>query len=139
VTKIMKYAHPPELAPDKMDEVVRRYVAVWNEPDPGLRRDAVAGLWAEDGAQFVESAQFCGREELEARVAGAYKEFVESGGFTVASADDAVGHHDAVTFTIQLISGSGGVAWAARVVLIVGADYLIRSDYQFTVVALATD
>ena len=71
-------------------------------------------------------------------MAGAYKEFVESGGFTVASADDAVGHHDAVTFTIQLIYGSGGVAWAARVVLIVGEDYLIRSDYQFTVVPLAT-
>jgi hypothetical protein len=63
---------------------------------------------------------------------------VESGDFTVASADDAVGHHDAVTFTIQLTSKGGGVAWAARVVLLVGEDYLIRSDYQFTVIALAT-
>jgi hypothetical protein len=42
-----------------------------------------------------------------------------------------------VTFTIQLISRTGGVAWAARVVLIIGEDYLIRSDYQFTVIPLA--
>jgi hypothetical protein len=133
----MMYAHPPELAPDKMDEIVRRYVAVWSEPDPGRRRDAIAGLWAEDGAEFVESAQFRGRDELDARVSGAYKEFVESGEFTVASADDAVGHHDAVTFTIQLVSRNGGVGWAARVVLIVGEDYLIRFDYQFTVTPLA--
>jgi hypothetical protein len=134
----MMYAQPPELAPDKMDEIVRRYVAVWSEPDPGRRRDAIATLWAEDGAELVESVQFCGRQELEARVAGAYKEFVESGDFTVVSADDAVGHHDAATFTIQLISKGGGVAWAARVVLLVGEDYLIRTDYQFTVVPLAT-
>lgn len=134
----MTNAHPPELAPGKIAELVRRYVAVWSEPDPGRRGDAIARLWAEDGAQFVESAQFSGREELDARVSGAYKEFVESGGFTVASADDAVGHHDAVTFTIQLVSGGGDVAWASRVVLLVGDDYLIRSDYQFTVIPLAT-
>jgi hypothetical protein len=40
----MMYAHPTELAPEKMDEIVRRYVAVWSEPDPDRRREVIAGL-----------------------------------------------------------------------------------------------
>jgi hypothetical protein len=96
---------------------------------------ALAGLDpAVAAAGSVLSPATAGRRETDS---GAYKEFVQSGDFTIASADDAVGHHDAVTFTIQLIARDGGVAWAARVVLIVGDDYLIRSDYQFTVIPLA--
>jgi hypothetical protein len=67
----------------------------------------VAGLWAEDGIELVESAQIRGHEELDARIAEAYKEFVESGKFAVTSANDAFGHHDAVTFTIQLTTKDG--------------------------------
>ena len=95
-------AHPIDL-----DSVVGRYVAVWSEADPESRRTAIAGLWAPDGAEFVEGAQFRGHDQLDARIAEAYREFVESGKYTVASADDATGHHDVVTFTIQLVSASG--------------------------------
>jgi hypothetical protein len=70
----------------------------------------------------VEGAQFRGHEQLDARIAEAYREFVESGKYTVASADDETGHHDVVTFTIQLVSASGDnagdLAWAARVFLV---------------------
>ena len=62
------------------------------------RRTAIAGLWAPDGAEFVEGAQFRGHDQLDARIAAAYREFVESGKYfvesgkyTVASADDATG------------------------------------------------
>jgi len=52
-------------------------------------------------------------------------------------------HHDIVTFTIQLISAGGDragqVAWAARVFLVLGADGLIRQDYQLTVQPLAAE
>jgi hypothetical protein len=71
-----------------------RYPAAWSEPDPGARRAAIAGLWAPDGAEFVEGVQFRGHEELEARVAHAYQEFV--------AADDVTCHGDIVIFTIQL-------------------------------------
>ena len=127
----------PELAPATIDRVAGRYVAVWSEPDPGLRRDAIAALWAEDGAELVESAQFRGHEELEARVAEAYEEFVANRKFAVTSANDATGHHGAITFTIQLVTGDGDLAWAARVFLILDEDDLIRYDYQFTVKPLA--
>jgi hypothetical protein len=120
-----------------IDQIVDRYIAVWNEPDPERRRSAIAGLWAEDGVELVESTRFQGHEELEARVAEAHKEFVESREFTVSSANDAFAHHDAVTFTIQLTTKDGELAWGARVFLILGEAELIRYDYQFTVKPLA--
>jgi len=58
--------------------IVARYAAVWSEPDPGSRRAAIAGLWAADGAEFIEGARFRGHEELDRRIAGAYQEFVAS-------------------------------------------------------------
>ena len=70
------------------------------------------------------------------------REFVESGKYTVASADDATGHHDVVTFTIQLVSASGDnagdLAWAARVFLVLDDEDRIQEDYQLTVKPLAS-
>ncbi|MEU1729126.1 hypothetical protein [Nonomuraea sp. NPDC005692] len=120
-----------------IDAIVGRYVAVWNEADPVLRSAAIAALWAQDGVEFVESTQFRGLAELENRVEQAYKEFVAGRRYAVTSADDVLGHHDAITFTLQLTTEDGQVAWAARVVLIVGEDDLIRYDYHFTVQPLA--
>jgi len=128
-------AHPIDL-----ESVVGRYVAVWSETDPESRRTAIAGLWAPDGTEFVEGAQFRGHDQLDTRIAQAYREFVESGKYTVASADDATGHHDVVTFTIQLVSASGDnagdLAWAARVFL--DDEDRIQEDYQLTVKPLAS-
>jgi hypothetical protein len=117
--------------------IAARYLAVWSEPDPDARRAAIAGLWAPDGAEFVEAAQFRGREELNARIAEAYQEFVASRGYAVTSAGDVARHHDIVTLTIQLTAPGGDVAWAARVFLLLDEDGLIRDDYQLTVKPLA--
>jgi hypothetical protein len=129
--------------PGLVADVAGRYLAVWSEPDPGLRRQAIGDLWAQDGAEFVEGVQFRGHGELDARIAEAYQAFVGSGKYIVTSAGDATGHHDIVTFTIQLISSGGDEdgepAWAARVFLLLGQDGLIWQDYQLTVKPLATD
>jgi len=74
---------------------------------------------------------------LDARIAGAYQEFVASGRYAVTAADDVARHDDIVTCTIQLTAPDGEVAWAARVFLLLGADGLIREDYQLTVKPLA--
>ncbi len=132
----------PVASPIDIASVVGRYLAVWSETDPEARRQAVAGLWAPDGVEFVEAAQFRGHEQLEARIAEACQEFVESGKYAVTSAHDATGHDDVVTFTIQLISASGGnagdLAWAARVFLVLDEQDRIREDYQLTVKPLAS-
>ncbi len=119
--------------------IVDRYLAVWSEPDAEIRRDAIAGLWAPDGVEFVEGARFRGRKELEVRIAEAYEAFVGSGRYAVTSAGDASGHDDIATFTIQLTTGSGEVAWAARVFIVLGEDGLVQQDYQLTVQPLPAE
>ena len=113
--------------------ITDRYLAVWREPDPQSRRAAIAGLWEPDGAEYVEGTQFRGHEELDARIAHAYEEFVASGKYNVAMADDVTRHDDIITFTVQLSTQAGQVAWAARVFLLLGDGGCIREDYQLTV------
>jgi hypothetical protein len=78
-------------------------------------------------------SRFRGHEEPDARIAGAYQEFVASGRYAVTAGDDAARHGDIVTFAIQLTAPGGELAWAARVFLLLGALGLIREDYQLTV------
>ena len=119
--------------------IVDRYLAVWSESDAEVRRRAIAGLWAPDGVEFVEGAQFRGRKELEVRIAEAYGAFVGSGRYAVTSAGDASRHDDITTFTIQLTTGGGEVAWAARVFIVLGENGLIQQDYQLTVKPLPAE
>ena len=116
------------------DEIADRYLAVWREPDPDSRRAAVAALWAPDGVEFVDGGiQFRGHDGLDARVRGAYEQFVASGEYALTSPGDVTRHDDIVTFTVQLTMPDGEVAWAARVFLLIGPDGLISEDYQLTV------
>ena len=119
-------------------EIADRYLAVWSEPDPSARRAGVAALWAPDGVEFIDGGiQFRGHDELDTRVRGAYEQFVAGGDYAVTSAGDVAGHGDIVMFTVQLTTPDGEAAWAARVFLLLGADGLIREDYQLTVKPLA--
>ena len=113
--------------------IVARYLAVWNEPDPGARRAAIAGIWAPDATEFVHEVQFHGHEELEARVIGAHEAFVATGKYTVQGAGDVADHGDIVIFTAQLVTPAGEVDWASRVFLLLGEDGRIREDYQLTI------
>ena len=116
------------------DQIADRYLAVWSEPDPAARDAAVAALWAPDGVEFVDGGiQFRGHDGLDARVRDAYEKFVASGDYALTAAGDVTRHDDIVTFTVQLTTPDGDVAWAARVFLLVGPDGLIREDYQLTV------
>ncbi len=118
--------------------ITDRYVAVWNEPDALSRRTAIEGLWEPDGVEYVEGGiQFRGHQELDGRIARAYDEFVGSGKYNATVADDISRHDDIVTFTVQLSTHEGEVAWAARVFVRVGEAGRIREDYQLTVQPLA--
>jgi hypothetical protein len=55
----------------KLDELVDRYVAVWNEPDADRRRECIAALWAEDGAHFTPSLEARGYREMVPAAGGA--------------------------------------------------------------------
>ncbi|MCO5998911.1 hypothetical protein [Actinoallomurus rhizosphaericola] len=117
----------------ELESIVGRYVAVWSEPDPGRRREAIAELWASDGVEFVEGARFQGYEELHTRVTEAYEQFVVGAGYAVTSAGDVTVHDDITMFTVRLVPDGGEAVWAARVFLVLGDDGRIREDYHLTV------
>jgi ketosteroid isomerase-like protein len=117
-----------------IEQLVRRYVAVWNEPDPDARRASIAELWAEDGVELLESAEYRGHRELEGRVTKAYQEFVAGGEFVFVPAGDAAAHHDAVTFRTHMVPvGGGQIVWTGTMYLELDADGRIRRDVQFAV------
>ncbi|MER6144856.1 nuclear transport factor 2 family protein [Streptomyces sparsogenes] len=120
-----------------VDQIVQRYVAVWSEPDAAARKRAVAELWARDGVEFVEGAQFRGHDGLVDRVTEAYGLFVASGEYHVTGDDHVTTHDDVVMFTIRLTHAkgprAGEVAWAARVFLLLDDDGRIAQDYHLTV------
>src|ERR1700678_4422649 len=118
--------------------ITDRYAAVWNEPDAQSRRAAIASLWEPDGVEYVEGGiQFRGHEELDGRIARAYDEFVGNANSHATLAYDAIRHDYLVTFTVQLSTHDGEVAWAARVFVLLGETGRIQEDYQLTVQPLA--
>ena len=64
-----------------LDELVERYVAVWNEPDAAARRLRIAALWAADGRTCYSQLDSRGHAEIEARVASANEKWVRGQGF----------------------------------------------------------
>ncbi|MGW1066927.1 hypothetical protein ACWD4F_20720 [Streptomyces aureus] len=34
-------------------DLIERYIGVWNEPDPGIRLKTVRDLWTEDGVHLL--------------------------------------------------------------------------------------
>lgn len=125
---------PPTGRTDEATIIAERYTAVWNESDALLRRRSIAELWAVDGVEYVEGARFVGLDELDARIADAYREFIGNGRYRAAHDGDAGCHDDIVTFTITLITPeTDDVAWAARVFLLLDSEGRIREDYQLTV------
>jgi hypothetical protein len=88
------------------EQMIERYVGMWNEPDPEVRRAAVRELWADDGAQILKPPQEVlaeaarigfvnpvlsarGHQELEERVAIAYEEFIAPGSSASGRAETA--------------------------------------------------
>ncbi|MFK4088471.1 hypothetical protein ACI2LF_30435 [Kribbella sp. NPDC020789] len=132
-------------------ELVARYVGVWGEADAERRRKVIEELWVEDGKHYLDApAEFravasglgfgfaastleaAGYDELEARVARSYEEFVAGGEYEFRARDNAVRLKDVVKFTWEMVAtASGEVVGEGLEVLQVNADGRIVADYQF--------
>jgi hypothetical protein len=130
-------------------ELVSRYVALWNEPDTELRRTAIHDLWTEDGAHILQppqeirqaaaglgftstTLQARGYDALEVRVTRAYQEFVAPGKFTFTPRDNADRLGNIVKFNWEMVpTGGGEVAGAGLEILFLDEDGRIKTDYQF--------
>jgi hypothetical protein len=127
-------------------ELADRYVAVWNEASPEVRRATVGALWAEDGVHSLQPPeevvragenldvtavfQARGHDELTARVGRAYEEFVASGAMVFRRRGDVARVHDVVKFGWEGVA-DGQVVASGTDFLVLGADGRIRADYQF--------
>jgi hypothetical protein len=115
-----------------IEDFTDRYLAVWNEPDPAVRRRNIAELWTEDAVQYLESSEYRGHSELEPRVAEAYQTFVAAGGFVFVRAGEPVAHHNTAVLRINMIpAGGGAAAWSGMGFVELAADGRIRREYQY--------
>jgi hypothetical protein len=133
----------------ELNELVERYVALWNEPDPGTRRDAIRELWTEDGAQLLAppreiteraiaigfdqtTLEARGHRALEARVARAHAEFVAPGDYRFRRAGDPARVGDAVKFAWEMVGVADDAPAATGLeFLVLDVRGRIRLDYQF--------
>jgi hypothetical protein len=128
-------------------ELAQRYTEVWMEPDDDRRRKAIAELWSEDAIHVLQPTQEVyaaaaeravnptwqvrGHDELEARVASAYEDFVASGQMTFRLRGGARRLGDAVTWSWEGVSPDGEVLGTGLEFVTLAADGRIATDYQF--------
>ncbi|MGW5350736.1 hypothetical protein ACWERV_09480 [Streptomyces sp. NPDC004031] len=132
-----------------LDAFADRYIAVWNEPDPGERRKAVELLWSDDALQVLQPPQAMreeaekigmrtvvlearGHDALEFRVRTAYEEFVAPGEADFRVHGDVQRLHDVVRFHWAYVPRDGGEPRGGGLqVLLLALDGRIATDYQF--------
>jgi hypothetical protein len=132
-------------------ELAEKYVALWNEPDPGRRRRTIAELWKEDGRHFLQPPQEIraiaarpgltttailearGHAEIEARATSAYEHWVGTEGLTFRGRDDAERLGDVVKFHWEAVAKDSEVVAVGLLFLVLAADGRIERDYTFVV------
>ena len=115
------------------DERLERYMRMWNEPDPDVRRALVQDLWAPDARNATPNMEAVGHDEIMARVTRSYDLFVGTGEHHFESHEPPVAHHGAVCVTWRMVTGDGRIAALGHELLILDDDGRIRSDHQFPV------
>ena len=123
--------HHLETAMTDFNDFAARYVAVWNEPDPDLRRKAMAGIWGADARYCNGQAEYTGHEAIDRAVTASHDRWVGHG-YNFRSCKNAEGHHDGVRFSWDMVPAGGGDAeTTGSEFVILGRDGRIRHDYQF--------
>ena len=132
-------------------ELAEKYVALWNEPDAGERRQMIAELWAENGRHILQPPQEIreiaagpglamtailqaqGNEQIEARVAGAHEHWGGSEALVFRGRDDADRLGDVVKFHWDAVTKDGETFAVGLSILVLAAHGRIERDYTFVV------
>jgi hypothetical protein len=134
-----------------LQQLVDRYVALWNEPDPDIRRHAIRELWAPDGfhvlvdppeevreaadrlAFAMPTLEVHGYDALEARVTRAHETFIAPGEYVFelgGSPSRLLANVVSLNWTL-VARADGEKAGGGLNVLALGGDGRIRIDYVF--------
>ncbi len=79
-----------------MSDLNDRYLACWNETDPGRRRALLDELWTEDATYTDPLADVRGRDQIDATIAAVQQQFP---GFVFSPASAVDAHHNRARFT----------------------------------------
>jgi hypothetical protein len=116
--------HPQQLA--------ESYAALWNEPDPLLRKESIARLWVAEGRHYVKTQEFRGQEALAQRVQASHQKNVRDAGHVFRVASTAQQLPGVITFIWHMVvPASGAVVATGLEFLAIDAEGRIVTDYQF--------
>jgi hypothetical protein len=79
-----------------VNEIVVRYLAVWNERDARRRRELVAKTWSEDGSYVDRVRDGVGHDRIDQMIAKAQEHFP---GYRLGLASGIEAHHEYVRFS----------------------------------------
>src|SRR5499427_3802097 len=103
---------------ESVHEVIERYIACWNQTDPGLRRKLIDEVWAADASYTDPLGEAIGREAIDATIAAVQEQFP---GFSFTLLGPVDSHHHQARFTWGL--GPDGVE-----PMVVGFDVAVAGD-----------
>jgi hypothetical protein len=116
----------------EIEELVQRFVAVWNETDPAARRATIETLWAPDGRHLMGQQDVQGYDALEARVIASHERSVVQGGNIFRPATAIQTLPEIVKFRWDMVRKDGGELVSAGVGLLRLDDKRrIVCDYLF--------
>ncbi len=117
---------------EHVNDLVDRYVAMWNESDIDKRRLAVVALFEPDGLHLAKRHNCLGYAAIEDRVTRSWDASVAPGVNIFRHAGNIDAHHNVVRFNWHMVrKDSGAVAAVGFDMLVLGEDGRIRADYQF--------
>ncbi|MEV7727379.1 nuclear transport factor 2 family protein [Streptomyces sp. NPDC087917] len=118
--------------PYRPNELLARYVALWNETDADRRRERVRELYAPDCTYvFYRKDPVRGHQALLEQLAYTHEVYGPMG-YEFRSANNATGHHDVVRFNWVMVSGATGeMEMSGQDIVVLAEDGRIQADYQF--------
>jgi hypothetical protein len=110
------------------DELIHRYLAIWNEHDPARRRAEIDDLWTEDATYVDPLAVAEGRDAIDATIAAVQGQFPD---FTFRLAGGVDAHHNLARFTWELGPKDGEAVVVGFDVAVLTDDRRLRNVHGF--------
>lgn len=111
-----------------IDELVRRYLASWNERDPVGRRALVDELWTDDATYVDPIVSAEGRDAVDDVVATAQRQFP---GLVYRQAGGIDSHHHVARLAWEPVPGGGGPPVIIGLAVLVTEQTRLRRVYGF--------
>jgi hypothetical protein len=115
----------------ELNDLVERFVAVWNEPDATKRREMMVLLWQPTGVHASRGYRATGYQEIEARIIAVYERAVRDGGHRFVPEPTAQQLGSIVKLNWCLVAHGGETAAIGLDVLQLGSDGRIERDTRF--------